>query len=150
MRLEERASGERLVAIKKIVKSEDEWRSILSAEQFHVCRLKGTEAPFSGQYYDCKTTGVYYCSCCNAPLFSSESKFDSGTGWPSFSQTLHNDCIETEQDYSHGMVRVEVHCAKCDAHLGHVFPDKQPSGLRYCINSVAITLLFSSLTDLSE
>ncbi len=126
----------------KIVKSEDEWREILNREQFHVCRRKGTEPAFSGEYHDCKTPGTYCCSCCGTPLFSSEDKFDSGTGWPSFFRALNDDCVEIEQDRSHGMLRSEVHCIACDAHLGHVFPDgPQPTGLRYCINSLSLALL---------
>lgn len=125
--------------MKKIVKSEAEWRAVLSPEQFRVCRLKGTEPAFSGEYHDCKTPGLYKCRCCGAPLFSSEAKFNSGTGWPSFSQALDSTCVETARDCSHGMVRTEVHCASCDAHLGHVFPDgPPPTGLRYCINSVSL------------
>lgn len=128
-------------ALKKVVKSEAEWRTALSPDQFHVCRLKGTEPAFSGQYHDCKTPGIYKCSCCGSPLFSSEAKFDSGTGWPSFFQALDSTRVEMERDCSHGMIRTEVHCASCDAHLGHVFPDgPPPTGLRYCINSTSLTL----------
>ena len=127
--------------MEKIVKSEDQWRAELSREQFLVCRRRGTEPAFSGKYHDCKEPGVYHCSCCELSLFSSEDKFDSGTGWPSFSGVLSEDCVGTERDVSHGMIRTEVHCARCGAHLGHVFPDgPRPSGLRYCINSVSLTL----------
>ncbi len=111
-------------------------------EQFHVCRRRGTEPAFSGKYHDCTTPGIYHCSCCEAPLFSSEAKFDSGTGWPSFFRVIEEDCVESERDDSHGMIRNEVHCAVCGAHLGHVFPDgPEPTRLRYCINSVSLTLL---------
>ncbi len=127
--------------MKKITRSEDEWRAALSPEQFRVCRRKGTEPAFSGEYCDSKTLGTYHCGCCGAPLFSSEDKFDSGTGWPSFLRALDENRITTEQDRSHGMVRTEICCAACDAHLGHVFPDgPQPTGLRYCVNSVALSL----------
>ena len=127
--------------LEKIVKSEEQWRTELSREQFFVCRRKGTEPAFTGKYHDCREPGVYHCSCCGLVLFSSEDKFDSGTGWPSFSRTLDKKCVETERDASHRMFRTEVHCARCGAHLGHVFPDgPPPSGLRYCINSVSLAL----------
>ena len=119
----------------------DEWRSKLSPEQYYVCREHGTERAFSGKYYDCKSKGTYKCVCCGAPLFSSDSKYNSGTGWPSFWQPLVKENVESTVDRSHGMVREEVHCKQCGAHLGHVFPDgPQPTGLRYCINSVSIDL----------
>ena len=125
----------------KINKTEGEWKQQLSDEQFYVCRQKGTERAFTGRYYDCKEDGTYVCACCGEPLFSSETKYDSGTGWPSFSQPLDAEAVEEEQDRSHGMHRIEVHCKKCGAHLGHVFPDgPQPTGLRYCINSVSLDL----------
>ncbi len=125
----------------KIDKSEREWREVLDEAQFHVCREKGTERPFTGAYWDAKTPGVYRCAACGEPLFSSQTKFDSGTGWPSFWQPLSAEAVGTETDRSHGMVRTEVHCRRCGSHLGHVFPDgPRPTGLRYCINSVSLSL----------
>ena len=122
----------------KIEKTEQEWRAQLSPEAFYVCRQHGTEAPFSGKYYDFKGEGIYKCVCCGAPLFESSTKFDSGTGWPSYYETIE-DAVTEVKDTSHGMTRIEVRCAKCDAHLGHVFPDgPEPTGLRYCINSVCL------------
>lgn len=124
-----------------INKSDDDWRKELGDEQFYVCRQKGTERAFSGKYNDCKKDGTYVCSCCGEVLFSSDNKFESGSGWPSFYQALNPDAVEEEHDHSHGMHRIEVHCKKCGAHLGHVFPDgPQPTGLRYCINSVSLEL----------
>ncbi|NEV63376.1 peptide-methionine (R)-S-oxide reductase MsrB [Thiorhodococcus minor] len=120
-------------------KSDAEWRAELTPEQYHVCREKGTEPAFTGQYHDLKSPGLYRCSCCGDPLFSSEEKFDSGSGWPSFWEPVDSGVVETEEDRSHGMHRTEVHCKSCGAHLGHVFPDgPRPTGLRYCINSVSL------------
>ena len=125
----------------KISKTVEEWQQQLTPEQFEVTRRKGTERAFTGRYHDCKTEGVYYCACCGAPLFRSDEKFDSGSGWPSYWQPVSANRVRTEEDLSHGMKRVEVQCAKCDAHLGHVFEDgPQPTGLRYCINSIALNL----------
>lgn len=125
----------------KVEKSEQEWRSSLTDEQYHVCREKGTERAFTGAYWDTKNPGVYRCVACGEPLFSSQAKFDSGTGWPSFWQPLDDQAVESETDQSLGMMRTEVHCRRCGSHLGHVFADgPQPTGMRYCINSVSLEL----------
>ena len=125
----------------KIEKSAEAWRAQLTPEQYRVCREHGTEAPFSGTYNDCKESGTYACVCCGAELFASDTKFDSGTGWPSFFQPFSSDSVSNLEDNSMFMKRVEVRCARCDAHLGHVFPDgPQPTGERYCINSVCLDL----------
>ena len=122
-------------------KTDAEWREDLDPEEFAVCRQKATERAFTGAYWNTKTKGVYLCRCCGEQLFTSDTKFDSGSGWPSFHHPIANDRIGEERDSSHGMVRTEVHCARCGSHLGHVFPDgPQPTGLRYCINSLSLTL----------
>ncbi len=127
--------------VEKIKKTEEEWREQLSGETFYVTRKHGTERPFTGEYNDCKDDGIYTCICCGHPLFDAEHKFDSGTGWPSFFKPLNDDSVETQTDWSLLMQRTEVHCARCDAHLGHVFPDGPvPTGQRYCMNSVSLKL----------
>jgi len=124
----------------KIEKTDEEWRKQLTPEQYEVCRRKGTERAFSGRYWDHHAEGVYRCVACGEPLFASDAKFDSGTGWPSFWAPIDPDRVETEEDRSLFMRRTEVRCARCGAHLGHVFPDgPKPTGERYCINSVCLT-----------
>jgi peptide-methionine (R)-S-oxide reductase len=121
--------------------TDDEWRDRLTPQQYEVARRAGTERAFTGEYWDCHDDGTYVCVCCGAPLFSSETKYESGTGWPSFFEALGTDAVEERNDRSHGMTRTEAVCRNCGAHLGHVFPDgPRPTGLRYCMNSASLKL----------
>lgn len=125
--------------MEKITKTEEEWKKQLNPEQYHILREKGTERPFTGKYYLHKEKGVYVCAACGNELFKSDTKFDAGCGWPSFSDVIDKNKVVFTKDTSHGMIRTEITCAKCGGHLGHVFDDgPQPTGLRYCINSASI------------
>lgn len=134
-------NDERQTTKDRITKSDEEWRKQLSPEQYQVTRQSGTEPAFTGKYYKSKDTGIYHCVCCDQPLFTSDAKYDSGSGWPSFWQPIDANSVREITDRTHGMVRTELRCAKCDAHLGHVFEDgPKPTGLRYCMNSAALDL----------
>lgn len=125
--------------MEKVNKTDEQWRAILSPEAFYVTRQKGTERAFTGQYWDHRARGIYRCVCCNTALFASDTKFDAGCGWPSYFEPLDPQNVREQSDHSHGMIRTEVLCNVCDAHLGHVFPDgPPPTGLRYCINSLSL------------
>jgi len=127
--------------MEKIVKTEEEWKAQLSEEEYLIARQAGTERPFTGIYWDTQTAGIYNCKCCDVALFDSGTKFDAGCGWPSFFEPIDEDVVRTREDLSLGMQRLEVLCNRCDAHLGHVFPDgPEPTGLRFCMNSASLDL----------
>ena len=132
----------KLELVERIKKTDDEWKKILSKESYNVARQQGTELAFSGKYHNCHEDGIYECVCCRTDLFDSKTKFDSGTGWPSFWKPIADENVKEHQDRSYGMLRIEVLCARCDAHLGHVFDDgPKPTGLRYCMNSASLHLV---------
>lgn len=134
--------------MKKVTKNDEYWRNTLTGEQYKVCREHGTEAPFSGKLLHNKESGVYFCTCCQASLFLSENKYDSGCGWPSFDAPINDSAVKYIEDHSHGMHRTEIRCAACDSHLGHVFPDgPKTTGERYCVNSVSLVFNNSSKND---
>lgn len=127
------------MSIEKIEKTKEEWKEQLTEDEYHVTREQGTERAFQGDYWNNKDQGIYKCKCCGLELYSSETKFDSGTGWPSFFDVVNSEHVETQDDDSLGMRRTEVHCARCGCHLGHVFPDgPKPTGMRHCINSISL------------
>lgn len=132
--------------MEKLNKTNQEWQKELSSEEFWITRQKGTERAFTGKYWNCTTEGVYVCRCCGKELFLSEHKYDSGCGWPSFYQSINKQCIDTKDDFSFGMHRIEITCHYCDAHLGHVFDhENTPTGLRYCVNSASLILKTSPI-----
>lgn len=133
------------------LKNDERWRAELTDEEYRICRQKGTERAFAGEYWDCKKSGTYLCRCCGEPLFTSATKYDSGSGWPSFYQPVAPGSVAEARDISHGMVRTEILCDKCGAHLGHVFPDgPDPTGLRYCVNSASLKLDEESIAPPGE
>ncbi len=125
--------------MERVVKTEQQWREQLTEQEYAVCREQGTEAPFTGKLLHNRETGIYHCTCCQAPLFKSENKYDSGCGWPSFDAAINDEAIRYLEDLSHGMKRTEIRCSACDSHLGHVFPDGPPTtGERFCVNSISL------------